>query len=103
VATPTAPRFVQTNIDPADDLIPITKSDTLDVFGNAKQNDTGLGGRGPWPSCRGILCGTAGTATVTMATGVKRASIPLQAGFNPIRVHQVWNTGGAADLWAIPD
>lgn len=103
MATTTAPRFVQSNVDPGDDVIPITKSDTLDVFGNAKKNDQALGGQGSWPSCRGILCGTAGTATITTAAGNKRASVPLQAGYNPIRVHQVWSTGTASDLWAIPD
>jgi hypothetical protein len=67
----------------------VTKSDTTDV---TKIN-------GQWP--RALLVGTAGTATVIDATGTTATSIPLQAGYNPISVQRVLDTGTAADIWAL--
>ncbi len=78
----------------ANDLVPVTKSDTNDVWGNTYSAAS--------KPCNGLLVGTAGTATVVTAAGNTRTSIPLQAGFNPIRVKQVTNTGGASDIWAVP-
>lgn len=83
------------NVDSADDLVPVTKSDTNDIWGNTYSAANSR-------PCRGLLVGTAGTATVITAAGNTRTSIPLQAGYNPIRVTQIKNTGGASDIWAIP-
>lgn len=87
-------RGALSNSDPADTLTPVTKSDTLDVWGATYAQGTSR-------ACRGLLVGTAGTATVVDASGATRTSIPLQAGFNPIRVKQVKNAGTAADIWAL--
>jgi len=50
--------------------------------------------------CRALLVGTAGTATVVDAEGNTATNIPLQTGYNPIRVSKV-TFGGAADVWAL--
>lgn len=50
--------------------------------------------------CRGILCGTPGTANITVA-GAALANVPLQQGYNPIRVQSVEAGGTATDLWAL--
>ena len=50
--------------------------------------------------CRSILCGTAGTANVTL-NGVAFTNVPLQQGYNPIRVDSVQAGGTASDLWAL--
>jgi hypothetical protein len=71
---------------PAASLVPITKSDSTDFTGGI---------------CRGLLVGTAGTATLIDATGTERLNVPLQAGYNPLRVMRV-KTGGTADnIWAL--
>ena len=50
--------------------------------------------------CRGILCGTPGTANITVG-GVALVNVPIQQGYNPIRVQSV-QTGGTADnMWAL--
>ncbi len=54
----------------------------------------------PFGKCRGILCGTAGTANITVNT-VVLTNVPLQQGYNPIRVDSVQSGGTAADLWAL--
>jgi hypothetical protein len=54
----------------------------------------------PSGPCRALLVGTAGTATVIDAEGNTATSIPLQAGYNPIRVSKV-TFGTAADVWAL--
>jgi len=74
---------------PSGTIRAVTKSDTVDVD---KIN-------GMWP--RALLVGTAGTATVIDATGATATSIPLQAGYNPISVRRVLNTGTASDIWAL--
>ena len=51
-------------------------------------------------TCRSQLVGTAGTATVIDAEGNTSTNIPLQVGYNPIRVSQV-TFGTAADVWAL--
>ncbi|MCK1543274.1 hypothetical protein IVB12_15265 [Bradyrhizobium sp. 179] len=50
--------------------------------------------------CRALLVGTAGTATVVDIEGNTSTNIPLQQGYNPIRVTKV-TFGTAADIWAI--
>jgi hypothetical protein len=32
-----------------------------------------------------------------------KRSVTLPAGYNPLRVHQVWNTGAATDISVIPE
>ncbi len=56
----------------------------------------------PFKTCRGVLVGTAGAATVTDAGGVVATLIPLQAGYNPISIQLVSATGlTAANMWAL--
>lgn len=50
--------------------------------------------------CRALLVGTAGTATVVDASGGTSEAIPLQAGYNPLRVSKV-TLGTAANVWAL--
>lgn len=71
---------------PAKTIVAVTKSDTVDLTGG---------------ECRALLVGTAGTAKVTTAGGDTVTDIPLQAGYNPIRVTRVWNSGTASDIWAL--
>jgi hypothetical protein len=53
-------------------------------------------------TCRGLLVGTAGAATIIDASGNTATLIPLQAGYNPIGVSRVFVTGlTAANLWAL--
>lgn len=54
----------------------------------------------PFNTCRCLLVGTAGTATVIDAEGNTSTNIPLQAGYNPLRLTQV-TFGTAADVWAL--
>lgn len=77
------------NTRPSGTIRAVVKSDTVNVDMI----------NGQWP--RALLVGTAGTATVIDATGVTSTSIPLQAGYNPISVQRVLNTGTAADIWAL--
>lgn len=53
-----------------------------------------------FPLCRALLVGTAGTGTVTTATGATATNIPLQQGYNPIQCTKVV-FGTAADVWAL--
>lgn len=56
----------------------------------------------PFAPCRGILCGTAGAATVTCESGDVAALIPLQQGYNPISITNVAAAGlTASNLWAL--
>jgi len=51
---------------------------------------------------RGILCGTAGGLNGKDAKGNVIANLPLQAGYNPIRVSEITDLlGGAADIWVL--
>lgn len=53
-------------------------------------------------TCRGLLVGTAGAATVVDGEGNTATLVPLQAGYNPIRVKIVKSTGlTAANIWAL--
>lgn len=65
--------------NPAEGIVAVTPSDSTDIAAQ----------------CRGLLCGTAGNAQVTTAAG-QTVTIPLQQGYNPIRVSRVWNTSTTA-------
>lgn len=55
----------------------------------------------PRGTARGLLVGTAGTANLMDGEGNIQASVPLQAGYNPVQARQV-RTGGTADnIWAL--
>jgi len=72
---------------PASRIAPVTPSDDTDL---------------PDGVCRALLVGAAGAATVIDATGAERAAVPLQAGYNPLRVARVMATGlAASDIWAL--
>lgn len=51
--------------------------------------------------CRGLLVGTAGTATVVDANGNTCTDIPLQVGYNPIQLQQITALTTAANVWAL--
>lgn len=55
----------------------------------------------PGGICRGLLCGTAGTANLKDAAGNTLANYPLQQGYNPLSVQQVRINGTADDIWAL--
>jgi hypothetical protein len=65
--------------DPAENVVAVTPNDSTDIA---------------VPS-RGLLCGVAGNAQVTTAAG-QTVTIPLQQGYNPIRVRRVWSTSTTA-------
>jgi len=71
---------------PARVLKPVTKSDSTDL---------------PDGTCRAILVGSGGTANIIDASGNDLAGVPLQTGFNPVRVSRVKTGGTATDIWAI--
>lgn len=64
--------------DPAEGILAVTPNDSTDIA-----------------PCRGLLCGTAGNAQVTTVAG-NTVTIPLQQGYNPIRVKRVWSTSTTA-------
>jgi hypothetical protein len=49
----------------------------------------------------GLLVGTAGTANLMDEYGNTVTGVPLQAGYNPLRVKQVRTGGTADDIWAL--
>jgi hypothetical protein len=49
---------------------------------------------------RGLLVGVAGTATVIDMTGATLTNIPLQQGYNPLRVRKV-TFGSCSDVWGL--
>ena len=49
---------------------------------------------------RGILCGTPGTANITVG-GVALVNVPMQQGYNPLRVQSVQAGGTADNMWAL--
>jgi hypothetical protein len=53
--------------------------------------------------CRALLVGTAGTADLIDMEGNTVTGVPLQAGFNPLRVLRVTYSGGspAANVFAL--
>jgi hypothetical protein len=54
-----------------------------------------------FPTCRALLVGTGGTATVRDADGNTCADIPLQVGYNPIQIDKLTALGTAANVWAL--
>ncbi|MGP1255240.1 MAG: spike base protein, RCAP_Rcc01079 family [Kiloniellales bacterium] len=72
-------------VAPAEKYQPVTKADADLPAGTA----------------RGLLVGTAGTATLMGPGGEIRTDVPLQPGYNPLRVKQVRLGGTAADIWAL--
>ena len=71
---------------PASSIVPITPDDDNDL---------------PEGTCRALLVGTAGTATLVDASGGEHAGVPLQQGFNPLGARRVKTGGSAANLWAL--
>lgn len=71
---------------PAFEVAKVTKDDGSDL---------------PDGACRALLVGTAGTANIVDAAGNDLANVPLQAGYNPIRVARVKLGGTADDIWAL--
>lgn len=55
----------------------------------------------PKPNCRALLVGVGGTANVTDANGNVCANLPLQQGYNPIRIKAIAAGGTADDIWAL--
>jgi hypothetical protein len=53
------------------------------------------------PTTRGLLVGTAGTATVVDADGNTCTDIPLQAGYNPLQIQKLTTLTSAANVWAL--
>jgi hypothetical protein len=51
-------------------------------------------------TCRGLLVGTAGTATFIDGDGNTCTNAPLQAGYNPVQIQQITSLGTASDVWA---
>lgn len=51
---------------------------------------SGVGGASDLPeTCDGLLVGVAGTATLKFKDGTTVASVPLVAGYNPLRVKRI--------------
>jgi hypothetical protein len=71
---------------PARELLAVVKDDDDDLAG------------GP---CRALLVGTAGTANLIDAAGNEHAGVPLQQGYNAIRIARVKTGGTADDIWAL--
>ena len=71
---------------PAVILEPVTKDDDTDLA-------SGL--------TRGLLVGIAGTANLVDGSGAIRTNVPLQVGYNPVRVSRVRLGGTADDIWAL--
>lgn len=67
--------------DPVEDAVPITLSDSADIAAGS----------------RALYLPVAGTVKVTMKNGNAR-TIDLTAGWHPIRVTRVWETGTDAAL-----
>jgi hypothetical protein len=91
MAVITPPRILQgavsTDSAPGDYLAAVTPDDSNDLPGGV---------------CRALLVGTAGAAKLTDAAGNVVTSVPLQAGYNPLRVKRVWSTGTTAStIYAI--
>jgi len=81
---------------PASLLVAVTKSDTVDIAPSdvLKSRVSGL-------ELRGLLVGTAGTATIIDWHNQEHADVPLQKGYNPIRIRRVKTGGTADDIWGL--
>lgn len=71
---------------PARVLRSVTKNDASDL---------------PDGTCRALLVGSGGTANLVDAGGNELTGVPLQTGFNPVRIARVKTGGTASDIWAI--
>jgi len=69
------------DVSPASGFVAVTPADGTDLPGGI---------------CKSLLVTTAGLAKLTDAKGNVSTSVPLQAGYNPIKVARVWSTGTAA-------
>ncbi|MEL7030188.1 MAG: hypothetical protein AAGL49_13510 [Pseudomonadota bacterium] len=81
-------KSAQAGLDsPASKIVPVSPNDGADL---------------PDGVCRALLVGASGAATVVDASGAERAAVPLQAGYNPLRVARVKATGlVASNIWAL--
>jgi len=79
-------RFTVGLSSPARTLKPVTKDDLTDLTDG---------------TCRALLVGSGGTANLVDAGGNDLTGVPLQTGFNPMRVSRVKTGGTASDIWAI--
>lgn len=71
---------------PARVLKPVTKDDLNDLADG---------------TCRALLVGSGGSANLVDAGGNDLVAVPLQTGFNPVRISRVKTGGTASDIWAI--
>jgi hypothetical protein len=55
----------------------------------------------PNGTCKGIVCGTAGTLNGIDEVGNVFTGFPLAQGYNRLRLAQVTSGGTAANLWAL--
>lgn len=55
----------------------------------------------PGGVCRALLVATAGTANLTQEDGTDRDGVPLQQGYNPLKVKRVRAGGTASGIWAL--
>jgi hypothetical protein len=53
------------------------------------------------PTTRGLLVGTAGTATLVDADGNTCTDVPLQVGYNPLQIQKLTTLTTAANVWAL--
>lgn len=70
----------------ANDVVPVTPDDNSDL---------------PNGMAQGLLLDAAGTVTVITAAGETRTNVPMQQGYNPIRVKRVKTGGTATNIWAL--
>ena len=71
-------------LGPAYDVVPLTAGENGDV---------------PTQGYRGLLVASGGTANITTAKGELRDSVPLQTGYNPIRIKALRVGGTATGIW----
>ncbi|MHA1525142.1 MAG: spike base protein, RCAP_Rcc01079 family [Alphaproteobacteria bacterium] len=71
---------------PARELASVTKDDATDL---------------PKGVCRALLVGTPGTANMVDAAGNTLTNVPLQQGYNLLRVARIKTGGTAGDIWAL--
>ncbi|HEX8382465.1 MAG TPA: hypothetical protein VF592_03720 [Sphingomonas sp.] len=50
---------------------------------------------------KALLVGVAGTANLVQPDGTQRDNVPLQQGYNPLRVLKVLTGGTADNIWAL--
>jgi len=72
--------------DPSPGLKKVTPNDATDL---------------PDGTCRALLVGGGGSANIIDANGNDLVLVPLQIGYNPIRVSRVKTGGTATDIWAL--